>query len=196
MPKIIWIIAFLVSVPATLLTSFLLLHTFPAPALITPQIGASQVLAASVSDFISVPTSIVNSQVFSADARSLVIQKYLHRYNSPLEPFAPDLVASADSVGLDPFLLVAIAQQESNLCKRIPADSYNCWGYGIYGDKVTRFQSYPVAIATIVKGLKKNYLDKGLNTPEEIMARYTPPSLENGGAWAKGINQFLAEIGE
>ena len=89
---------------------------------------------------------------------------------------------------------MAIAQQESNLCKVIQIDSHNCWGFGIYGDKVTRFSSYPEALDTVAGTLKKKYIDQGLDTPEEIMVRYTPPSVEIGGTWAIGINQFLKEL--
>jgi len=81
--------------------------------------------------------------------------------------------------------------QESNLCKHIYPGSYNCWGWGIYGNKVTRFSSYEEAIETISRGLKKNYIDKGYTTPEEIMRKYTPPS---DGSWAFGVNTFLKVI--
>ena len=39
-------------------------------------------------------------------------------------------------MGFDYRLLPAIAMQESTLCRSIPVDSHNCWGWGIYGDKV------------------------------------------------------------
>jgi hypothetical protein len=81
--------------------------------------------------------------------------------------------------------------QESGLCKHIYEGSYNCWGWGIYGNTVTRFSSYEEAIETISRGLKKNYIDKGLTTPEDIMRKYTPPST---GSWAYGVNFFLKII--
>ena len=100
----------------------------------------------------------------------------------------------SDKYALDYRLLVAIARQESGLCRSIPDNSFNCWGYGIYGDRVTRFDSYPQALNTVAKGLKINYIDKGLITPEQIMAKYTPPSIDKGGPWAKAINQFFIEL--
>ena len=64
--------------------------------------------------------------------------------------------------------------QESNLCRRlIPENSYNCWGGGIYGTTVTRFDSYDDAIETVGKGLKKTYIDKGLVTACDY-DKYTP----------------------
>lgn len=140
-----------------------------------------------------IPYSL-NYSITSGDARPIIIRNYLHYYRSPLEPYSAKIVEISDQYKLDFRLLVAIARQESGLCKVIPENSYNCWGYGIYGDKVTRFANYEEGLETVARGLKKNYLDKGLVTAEQIMAKYTPPSLEKGGAWAKGVNQFLAEL--
>ena len=154
----------------------------------------SQVLAAEEDIFFNdIPYSL-SYNVTSGDARPIIIRNYLHRYRSPLEPLATKIVEISDQYKLDYRLLVAIARQESGLCKVIPENSYNCWGYGIYGDKVTRFDSYEQGLEIVAKGLKRNYIDRGLVTPEEIMAKYTPPSLEKGGAWAKGVNQFFSEL--
>jgi hypothetical protein len=128
------------------------------------------------------------------DARVYIIRNYLKKYSSPLEPFAQTLINASDKYALDYRLLVAIAQQESNLCKKIPEGSHNCWGFGIYEDKVTRFDNYPQAIEIVAKTLKTNYVDRGLDSPEEIMAKYTPPSLEKGGPWAKSVNLFMTDL--
>lgn len=129
--------------------------------------------------------------IVAGDARPILLQKYLEYYHSPLAPYARYIFDVSQKLGLDYRLLVAIAQQESNLCKKAPPNSYNCWGWGIYGHKVTRFHSYPEAIQTVARGLKRDYLDKGLTSPEEIMARYTPPSK---GSWAFGVRQFMEEL--
>ena len=137
------------------------------------------------------PAPVIDSTLKTADARPLIIKNYLNKYKSELEPYSQLIVDVSDKYSLDYRLLVAIAQQESNLCKRIPAYSYNCWGLGIYGDKVTRFNSYPQALDKVAKTLKKEYFDKGLTTPEAIMAKYTPPSQ---GSWAAGVSSFLSEL--
>lgn len=80
--------------------------------------------------------------------------------------------------------------QESQACLRIPENSYNCWGYGIYGDKVTRFSSYEEAIDTVAQGLKRNYIDQGLITPEDVMRKYAPPS----NSWADAITFFFKAL--
>ena len=97
----------------------------------------------------------------------------------------------ADKYEIDYRLVPAIAMQESNLCKVIPHNSYNCWGWGIYGNTVTRFSSYEESIETVSRGLKKYYVDQGLKTPDQIMKKYNPSS---NGSWAFGVNFFFKAI--
>jgi len=130
-------------------------------------------------------------QVKSEDAIPEIVKSYLEKYNSPLLPYSNFLVKTAREYGFDPRLLVAIAQQESNLCKKAPEGTHNCWGWGIHSRGTLGFDSYQEAIRTVAKGLSKNYLGKGLVTPEEIMGIYTPLS---DGSWAKGVQQFLDDM--
>lgn len=127
----------------------------------------------------------------TADIRVANLKYFFRKYDSVLYDQADYIVKMADQYKLDYRLIPAIAMQESNLCKHIPENSHNCWGWGIYGNKVTRFDSYEEAIETISRGIKKNYIDKGLTTPEAIMRKYTPPS---DGSWAFGVNTFLKMI--
>lgn len=147
----------------------------------------------------AVSSHAVNPQVLGAfsyvvkseDAVPEIIKRYLAKYNSPLLPHADFLVNEARSYRIDPRLLVAIAQQESNLCKKIPDNSYNCWGWGIHSRGTLRFESYEQAVAAVTKGLANNYLGEGLVTPEEIMGIYTPLS---DGSWARGVQQFIDDM--
>src|SRR3990167_5675268 len=132
--------------------------------------------------------NVLGDSIISKDARIEIVKQFFAKYKSPLEPFASNVVKDADKYGLDFRLLPAIAMQESNLCQKIITDSYNCWGFGIYGNKVTRFDSYPEAIGTVTKTLATNYIAGGLNTPEEIMKKYTP---SNNGSWAYSVNYFM-----
>ncbi len=123
-----------------------------------------------------------------ADGRAANLKAFFRKYNSPLYDKADFIVKTSDKYHFDYRLIPAIAMQESTLCKFIPENSYNCWGYGIYGDTVTRFSSYEEAIETVAEGIKTNYLDKGLLTASEIMRKYTPSS---NGSWARGVNTVL-----
>lgn len=136
-------------------------------------------------------TSPYQPKIFLADNRIANLKAFFRKYNSPLYHYAQKIVEISDKYHFDYRLLPAIAMQESNLCLKIPENSYNCWGWGIYGDKVTRFSSYDEAIEVIAKGIKTEYLDKGLITASQIMKKYTPPSQ---GSWAYGVNLFLKAL--
>ena len=125
------------------------------------------------------------------DAIPEIIKNYLKKYQSPLLPYADYIVTVSRDHRLDPRLIIAIAQQESNLCKKIPDDSRNCGGWGIHSQGTLKFTTYKQAIDAVVQGLGKNYFGKGLTTPEEIMGIYTPLS---DGSWARGVQQFLDEM--
>lgn len=136
-------------------------------------------------------TGQVAGAATAADGRVEIIRQYLEQYKSPLLPYAQNLVDTAEKFGLDFRLLVAIAQQESNLCKKIPDGSYNCWGWGIHSRGTLKFTGFEEAIEAVAKGIREEYVDKGYTTPEEIMAKYTPLSP---GTWAAGVRQFLEEM--
>jgi len=132
-------------------------------------------------------------EVRGVDSRPVLLKQYLAYYHSPLEPYADYIFAISQKYDLDYRLLVAIAQQESNLGKKIPPGSYNAWGWGIHSRGTLGFSGWEEAIETVARGLREDYLNQGLTTPEEIMSKYTPLS---NGSWAAGVNQFMAEIEE
>lgn len=126
-----------------------------------------------------------------ADARPMLIKKYLEKYNSPLVPYSDLIFELSETYGYEYYWIVAIAQQESNLCKKIPDDSHNCWGYGIHKKGTLRFDNYELALRSFASYLKTEYFDKGYNSPELMMQKYCPSS---NGSWAFGVNQFIEEI--
>lgn len=144
-------------------------------------------------DNITIDTSSIDSAEYFIDKdikdkRVAILKAFFRQHESPLYDHAEFLVAISDEYGLDYRLLPAISMQESGACRVIPHNSYNCWGWGIYGSKITRFNSYPEAIEAVAKGIKMNYIDKGLTTTEQIMSKYNPSST---GSWAFGVNTFL-----
>lgn len=132
-----------------------------------------------------------STEIKPGDARSANLKAFLRKYNSELYNYADKIIQEADKYQFDYRLLPAIAMQESNLCRVIPENSYNCWGWGIYGTTVTRFDSYDDAIETVSKGIKEHYIDEGLVTASAIMKKYTPPSQ---GSWQNGVNTFLKAL--
>lgn len=138
------------------------------------------------------PSDVAFATVINEEAsQTEIVRQFLETHNSPLEPYAPDLIAAAERYELDFRLLPAIAMQESNACRKIPEGSNNCWGWGIYGGKVTKFSNYPEAIETISKTLATKYREKGLVTPHEVGRLYNPSNTNN---WAESVTHFMNEM--
>lgn len=135
-----------------------------------------------------------HSNVISEDARPQIVARFLKTYQCPLEPYnlyAKAFVDTADRHSLDFRLLPAISMQESNCCKKMPDGTNNCWGYGIYGDKMVHFESIEQGMEVVAQTLARNYTAEGLMEPDEIMNKYTP---SNKGTWAYGVLYFMNEM--
>jgi len=139
-------------------------------------------------------TKVVSIQVTpSNDIRIIALEKFLTDRKSPLTSFTRVIVAQADLWGIDYTIVPAIAMQESNGCNRIPYNSNNCWGYGIYGNNITYFNSYEEAIAQVSKIIKEAYIKKGLTNITLLEDRWAPSS---NGLWSSSVNYFINLIKE
>lgn len=145
--------------------------------------------------FQAVPSTINTSSIGleSSDGREQALNEFFDYYNSPLKGHAKTIIKEADAHNIDYRLLPAIAMQESTLCKKIIKDSHNCWGFGIYGGKVTKFKDYDTAIKTITATLAKKYVQKGYDSPEEIVTKYTPSDT---GKWAQVVKMIMDRLHE
>lgn len=141
-----------------------------------------------ISTIVISPSNKINS---SGDIRAAALKRFLTNINSPLANHVNELIENADIFGIDYALVPAISMQESNACKIIPVDSYNCWGFGIYGTKVTRFSSYNEAIAKVAKTIKETYIKKGLTNPTLLEDKWTPSSR---GTWSYAVTYYMSLI--
>jgi len=194
--KIIFIAVFFIVTPVALATSVLSLFTLdktselmtspPRPNLIETSMSGVQVYA-------SLPSGIrsISGQVSGADARVETVRQFLENHNSPLTPLANFIVQAADKYELDFRLISAIAMKESGVCKVIPEDSFNCWGWGIHSKGVLTFDSFEEGIDVVSKGLKEYYIDNGYETVEEIMTKYAHPSSTT---WAEGVSFYMLQM--
>lgn len=138
--------------------------------------------------------SFISQEIVYADGRAKIIEDFFKNYKSPLSEQNQLFIEIADKYQLDYRLLPAISMQESNGGRKIIEGSYNPFGYGIYGISVIRFRSWEEAIERVGRALREDYLNQGLETPEQIMIKYTPPSLAKDGPWAKGVISFMEEL--
>jgi len=155
----------------------------------------SNVLGASTgsAEYKALPENrvLITESLFPKEARVDVLEQFLNGYNSTLAKHSKKIVEYADKYKIDYRLIPAIAMQESTLCKKIIKDSYNCWGFGIYGNKVTKFANFDEAIETVTRTLAREYIQKGLIEPDEIMSKYSP---QNHNDWAGNVNLVMEQI--
>lgn len=138
-------------------------------------------------------TSSTRGSVVKSDARPVIVDNFLAANGSPMAGLGTMFVTIADKYSLDWRLLPAIAFQESILGKKMPKGSHNAFGWAIYTGQQSgaSFRNWEQALEIVAAGLKENYIDQGLKTPEAIMTRYSPDS---DGAWAFGVQFAMNEM--
>jgi len=124
------------------------------------------------------------------DYRVKILEDYLKTHNSPLAPYARTFVEEADKYNLDWKFVAAISGLESTFGQQIPYNSYNAWGWGIYGDNMIRFNSWDEGIHTISQGLRERYINKwGAQDVYEIGRLYA-----SSPTWAQRVSYFMNNI--
>ena len=127
---------------------------------------------------------------YASDSRVKILKAYLEQYNSPLANHASTFIQAADKYNLDWRLVPAISGVESTFGQAIPSDSYNGWGWGVYGDNVIRFTSWDDAINTISQGLRERYLGNSpVSDPYAI-----GPTYAASPTWASRVDFFMEQM--
>src|SRR3989344_3562420 len=123
-------------------------------------------------------------------SRVKTLKAYLEAKDSPMAGNAEDFVKEAYKYDLDWRFVAAIAGLESSFGKAIPYNSYNAWGWGVYGDNVIRFSSWEEGIATISQGLRERYIKNwGAENIYQIGAMYAASPT-----WASRIVYLMGKI--
>lgn len=151
-------------------------------------IKAPNVYAAenSVGDSAKLQSFLVRKE----DSRIKVLKAFLAKYQSPLVLNANELVSNADLYNIDWRLVVAISGVESTFGLQIPYNSYNGWGWGVYGNNVIYFSSWQEGIETVSRGLRENFIDKiGTDNVYAIGRTYAASPT-----WASKVEYFIEKI--
>jgi hypothetical protein len=192
--------AFFVWLPTTLITLATVFiyqaYLVSPPRIVKPEVVLAQE-APSTQMYASFPRVLGESSfaITSQDSVPTLVTLYLTKNKSPMAPVAQDLVDIARSYAIDPLLLVAIAQCESNLGKKMPANCHNPFGWGIHSAGTLCFSTWQEGFEKVSEGLRQKYLDQGLQSPYEIMQKYNYDSWkERDGSWAKCVNKFLEDL--
>lgn len=154
------------------------LFTMSTPAFASEKLsGASATLAMTL-------------EVTNEDNRVQILREYLEKYNSPLADSAQTFIEQADKNDLDWKFVAAIAGVESTFAHQLPYNSYNAWGWGIYGNNTHSFASYDDGIVTISKSLRERYMDTwGAKDVHEIGSFYA-----SSPTWSTKVIYFMRDI--
>lgn len=153
----------------------------------------TQGVQAETSRYVDEQVMTINSKPL--DPRAQILKDYLDKHNSPLASYAQDFIDAADMYDVDWRLVPAIAGTESTFGKAIPGGhdplytTYNAWGWGVYGTQALGFDSWKHGIYTLNKGLREDYLARGLMTPQQMNKRYA-----SSQAWGGHVAFFMNDI--
>jgi len=192
--KLALLSGFFLTAPILLLLTFYIYGTFSADKVLgaSDLINPSQTISSLIREPIEKDPGAISFTINSDYSIPFVIEKYLSRYKSPLAPYFKTIYEEGVNNNIDPRLIVAIAQQESNLGKKTPPECHNAWGWGIHSKGTLCFQNWEEAIKTVTKGIAESYCAKGYcSDPCIMMKKYTPNS---NGSWCFGVKQFLREM--
>ncbi len=126
------------------------------------------------------------------DQRVKILEGFLQEFDSPLAENAQDFIRTADQYNLDWKLVASIAGLESTFGKQIPYNSYNAWGWGVYGNNVIRFTSWTQGIETISKGLRERYLKEKIESDPYFIG----PTYAASPTWAQRVSYFMNKMEE
>ncbi len=133
-----------------------------------------------------------SSRIESDDAKAERIDAVFRSFKCPLEGRGKVFVEEANKNNIPYWLVASISFQESSCGKNTPyrsdvEETYNAWGWGVWGTNIKHFDSWDHGIATVSKYMGDKFYSKGITNTCEIMKIYTPPS---NGSWCNGVNYF------
>lgn len=167
----------------TIIVIFLMLFLF-----INPSESTSHLMANSSKVENKLNSTSEEISVKKLDKEAKILASYLSRYNSPLQYHAQDFVDAANTYNLDWKLVASIAGVESTFGKFIPG-GYNGWGWGVYGTQALGFESWRDGIFTVSKGLKEDYISRGLLDPISMNKRYAASPT-----WGVRVDYFMKDL--
>lgn len=127
-------------------------------------------------------------EVKRLDERAKILSGYLAKYNSPMQYHAQDFIDAANQYNLDWKMLPAIAGVESTFGRFIPG-GYNAYGWGVYGTQAIYFASWREGMFAVAKGLRENYLNKGLQDPYSMNRIYAASPF-----WGRKVTYFMNDL--
>lgn len=104
-------------------------------------------------------------------------------------------VQAGQKYGIDPALLAAIAIHETGNGSSSAVKNKNNVGGMMGKNGLMSFNSLQDGIDKMASNLKRNYIDKGLTTIEQIQKKYAPVGAANdpnnlNSNWIRGVSKY------
>jgi hypothetical protein len=126
------------------------------------------------------------------DERVAKLQSFFKSYGSPLAKEADNFITAAEATQTDYRLLPAISMVESTGCRRIIANTFNCFGWG-RGHIV--FSSFSHSIYTIAYKLETlSYYKEWRKDKSNLWLLAKTYCTSNPKKWQKDIEYFMSKI--
>lgn len=165
------------------------LNIDPSAIAFSNKFNASEVLGIST-------VNKINTNISLVDERAYVFDQYFLANNSPLYGYGKYFVEKCDQYGAprDCITIVAIARNETNLCKyKVSAEMHNCWGFGGGGEHRLYFESFEASIDRVSRVLMEGYGTQYLIDPSLMEGTFCGPQDECKN-WGNSIKFFIKQI--
>ncbi len=138
---------------------------------------------------VEVPKNVVvDPIIYDNLTMEQLVNKLNKSLNSSLKGTGNLYAKYALEQGVDPYLATAITLHETG-CKwscSSAVKNHNNVGGMMSGGSLIHFDTLESGISSFISNLKRNYYDKGLNTPELMNKKYAASST-----WATKINNYI-----
>lgn len=107
----------------------------------------------------------------------------------------------ADDYGVDYKLAIAISKHETGVYTSLAFKDLNNVGGMMHwtekGMLLKKYNTLEEGIEAFVSNLKRNYIDMGLTSIEEIQKKYAPVGINDNGTnqyWVSGVSRYYEEL--
>lgn len=120
-------------------------------------------------------------------------------YECSLDEISCKIKKVADNYGLDYKLAIAISKHETGSYTSVAFKEKNNVGGNFRNGSLMVFEDLDKGIDFFISNLKKNYIDLGLDTVEEISSKYAPIGAKNdpnnlNQYWVSGVYKYYNEL--
>lgn len=143
-------------------------------------------------------------QIYQEEEKSQEIEKNdvkIDEEECTFDEVSCEIKEVADNYNVDYKLAIAISKHETGTYTSLAFKDLNNVGGMMYwtekGMLLKRYDTLEEDIEAFVSNLKRNYIDMGLTSIEEIQKKYAPVGINDNGTnqyWVSGVSKYYEEL--